>query len=620
MDFSKFFIDRPIFAAVLSIVIFVAGLIAIPLLPISEYPEVVPPTVVVTATYPGANPKVIAETVSVPLEEQINGADHMMYMKSVAGSDGVLQMTITFEPGTDPNGAQVDVQNRVAQALSRLPSEVVALGVTTQKQSPTFTVVVTPYSPDGRYDALYLRNYVNIKIKDELARLPGVGQIILYGGGDYAMRVWLDPNKVASRGLTAGDVVRAIQDQNIQVSAGQLGAEPIKGGSDFLIAINAQGRLQSAEEFGNIVLKTGANGEVVRLADVARIELGANDYTLRGALDGRYTTAIGVFQAPGANMLAVRDAVIAKMDELAKQFPPGMTYRSDYDSTIFVRDSIKAVVHTLGEAILLVVLVVILFLQTWRASIVPLIAVPVVGGRHLRRAVCARLLDQHTDLVRPRAGDRHRRRRRDRRGRERRAQYRGGAHAAGSRAPGYEEVSGPIVAIALVLCAVFVPMAFLTGVTGTFYKQFAVTIAISTVISAINSLTLSPALAAKLLRAHGAPKDAISRGIERAFGWVFGPFNRFFKASSDKYQGSVSRILKRRGAAFAVYAVLLAGTGMMFNTVPRGFIPTQDKLYLIAGVKLPEGTSISRSDAVVKQMVKMALETEALLTRFRSPA
>jgi len=322
MDFSKFFIDRPIFAAVLSIVIFVAGLIAIPLLPISEYPEVVPPTVVVTATYPGANPKVIAETVSVPLEEQINGAEHMMYMKSVAGSDGVLQMTITFEPGTDPNQAQVDVQNRVAQALSRLPSEVVALGVTTQKQSPTFAVLVTPYSPDGRYDALYLRNYANIKIKDELARLPGVGQIRMFGGGDYAMRVWLDPNRVASRGLTAGDVVRAMRDQNIQVSAGQLGAEPIKGGSDFMIAINAQGRLQSAEEFGNIVLKTGANGEVVRLADVARIELGASDYTLRGALDARYTTVIAVFQAPGANVLAVRDAVIAKMDELAKQFPP----------------------------------------------------------------------------------------------------------------------------------------------------------------------------------------------------------------------------------------------------------------------------------------------------------
>src|SRR6266404_3216617 len=495
MDFSKFFIDRPIFAAVLSIVIFVAGLIAIPLLPISEYPEVVPPTVVVTATYPGANPKVIAETVSVPLEEQINGAEHMMYMKSVAGSDGVLQMTITFEPGTDPSQAQVDVQNRVAQAQSRLPSEVVALGVTTQKQSPTFAVMVTPYSPDGRYDALYLRNYANIKIKDELARLRGIGQIRMFGGGDYAMRIWIDPNKVASRGLTAGDVVRAIRDQNIQVSAGQLGAEPIKGGSDFLIAINAQGRLQSAEEFGNIVLKTGANGEVVRLADVARIELGASDYTLRGALDARYTTAIGVFQAPGANMLAVRDAVIVKMDELAKQFPPGMTYRSDYDSTIFVRDSIKAVVHTLAEAILLVVLVVILFLQAWRASIIPLIAVPVsvvgtfavlyvlgfsINTLTLFGLVLAIGIVVDDAIVVVENVERN---------------IEEGRSPLDAAHQAMTEVSGPIVA--LVLCAVFVPMAFLTGVTGTFYKQFAVTIAISTVISAINSLTLSPALAAK---------------------------------------------------------------------------------------------------------------------------
>ena len=300
MDFSKFFIDRPIFAMVLSIVIFVAGMIAIPLLPISEYPDVIPPSVIVRATYPGANPKVIAETVATPLEEQINGAENMMYFKSVAGSDGVLQMTVTFRPGTDPNTAQVDVQNRVSQALSRLPSEVVSLGVTTKKQSPNFLVVVQLISPDGKYDPLYLRNYANIKIKDELARLPGVGDVQLYGSGDYAMRLWLDPDKIASRGLSASDVVRAVREQNIQVSAGQLGAEPIRGGSDFLIAINAQGRLRSAEEFGNIVLKTGADGEVVRLADVARVELGASDYTLRSLLDKYPAVAIPVFQAPGS--------------------------------------------------------------------------------------------------------------------------------------------------------------------------------------------------------------------------------------------------------------------------------------------------------------------------------
>ena len=611
MDFSRFFIDRPIFAAVLSIVIFVAGAIAIPLLPISEYPDVVPPTVVVQATYPGANPKVIAETVSSPLEEQINGVENMMYMKSVAGSDGVLQMTITFAPGTDPNKAQVDVQNRVSQALSRLPSEVVSLGVTTQKQSPAFLTLITLIS-DGKYDPLYLRNYVNIRVKDQLARIPGVGQIRLFGGGDYAMRVWLDPDKVASRGMTAGDVVRAIQEQNIQVSAGQLGAEPIKGGTDFLIAINAQGRLRTAQEFGDVVLKTGSDGEVVRLSDVARIELGASDYTLRGQLDHYNTSIIGVFQAPGANALATRDAVMAKMDEIAAQFPPGVSYRSDYDATVFVRESISAVVHTLFEAIALVVLVVIVFLQTWRASIIPLIAVPVsvvgtfavlyllgfsINTLSLFGLVLAIGIVVDDAIVVVENVERN---------------IEEGRTPLAAAHQAMTEVSGPIVAIALVLCAVFVPMAFLSGVTGTFYKQFAVTIAISTVISAINSLTLSPALAAKLLHAHGAPKDILSRLIERLLGWFFRPFNRFFKASSDSYQGAVSRTLRRRGVVFVVYLVLLAGTGLMFNAVPRGFIPTQDKLYLIAGVKLPEGSSLERTDAVLQRIKDAALDTDGV--------
>ena len=529
MDFSKFFIDRPIFAAVLSIVIFAAGLIAIPILPISEYPEVVPPAVIVRAIYPGANPKVIAETVSTPLEEQINGVENMMYMKSVAGSDGVLQMTITFRPGTDPDAAQVQVQNRVSQALSRLPSEVVSLGVTTQKQSPTFLVMVQLLSPDGKYDALYLRNYANIKIKDELARLPGVGQVQIFGSGDYAMRIWLNPDKIASRGMTAGDVVAAVREQNIQVSAGQLGAEPIAKGTDFLISINAQGRLRTAQEFGNVVLKIGAGGEVVRLSDVARIELGANDYTLRGQLDNQDAPPIGIFQAPGANALTVRDAVIAKMEELKTRFPPGLTYRSDYDTTVFVRDSIQAVVQTLMEAILLVVLVVILFLQTWRASIIPLIAVPVsvvgtfaalylfgfsINTLTLFGLVLAIGIVVDDAIVVVENVERN---------------IEEGRTPLQAAHQAMQEVSGPIVAIALVLCAVFVPMAFLSGVTGQFYKQFAVTIAISTVISAINSLTLSPALAAKLLKSHGTPKDALSRGIESLFGWVFRPFNRFFQ-------------------------------------------------------------------------------------------
>ncbi|WP_051885384.1 efflux RND transporter permease subunit [Lysobacter antibioticus] len=561
MDFSRFFIDRPIFAAVLSILIFAAGLIAIPLLPVSEYPDVVPPTVVVRAVYPGANAKVIAETVATPLEEAINGVERMMYMKSVAGSDGVLVVTVTFKPGTDADQAQVQVQNRVSQALARLPEDVRRQGVTTQKQSPTLTMLVHLISPDGKYDSLYLRNYATLKLKDDLARLPGVGQIQMFGSGDYAMRIWLDPNRIAARGLSAGDVVRAIREQNVQVSAGQLGAEPMANRSEFLIPINAQGRLHSEAEFGGIVVKSGADGELVRLSDVARIELDAGDYSLRAQLDNQDAVAIGLFEAPGANSIGLSNAVRARMSELARTFPPGLEYRIVYDPTVFVRDSIKAVVTTLLEAVALVVLVVILFLQTWRASIIPLLAVPV--------------------------------------------------SVVGTFAALYL-LGFSINTLSLFGCAVFVPMAFLSGVTGQFYKQFAVTIAISTVISAINSLTLSPALAAKLLKPHGAPKDAPTRLIERLFGWLFRPFNRFFASSSQKYQGAVSRALGKRGAVFVVYALLLVGSGLMFKAVPGGFIPIQDKLYLIGGVKLPEGASLARTDAVIRKMSAIAMSTEGV--------
>ncbi|MGN7727245.1 efflux RND transporter permease subunit [Luteimonas sp. 22616] len=611
MDFSRFFIDRPIFAAVLSIVIFAAGLISIPLLPIGEYPDVVPPSVVVRTVYPGANPKVIAETVATPLEEAINGVEDMMYTKSVAGSDGVLQMTVTFRPGTDADDATVRVQNRVSQALARLPEDVRRQGVTTQKQSPTFLMVVHLTSPNGKYDTLYLRNYARLHVKDALSRITGVGDAQVFGGGDYAMRAWLDPDKIASRGLTAGDVVRAMREQNVQVSAGQLGAEPMPS-SDFLTLINAQGRLHTEQEFGNIVLKAGDNGEVVRLSDVARLELGAGDYTLRSKLDGKNAVGIGIFQAPGANALEIRDAVIETMDGMTKTFPEGIKYEAVYDTTIFVRDSIKAVVTTLLEAVVLVVLVVILFLQTWRASIIPLIAVPVsivgtfaalhllgfsINTLSLFGLVLAIGIVVDDAIVVVENVERN---------------IEEGLTPLAAAHQAMREVSGPIIAIALVLCAVFVPMAFLSGVTGQFYKQFAVTIAISTVISAINSLTLSPALAARLLKPHDAAKDAPTRLIDRLFGWVFRPFNRFFKRSSDGYQGVVSRTLGRRGAVFVVYAVLLASTGLMFKAVPAGFIPTQDKLYLIAGVKLPEGSSIARTDAMLSKVADIAMNTEGV--------
>ncbi|HBV89734.1 MAG TPA: multidrug efflux RND transporter permease subunit OqxB [Pantoea sp.] len=612
MDFSRFFIDRPIFAAVLSILIFVTGMIAIPLLPISEYPDVVPPSVQVRAEYPGANPKVIADSVATPLEEAINGVENMMYMKSVAGSDGVLVTTVTFRPGTDPDQAQVQVQNRVAQAEARLPEDVRRLGVTTQKMSPTLTLVVHMFSPNNTYDSLYLRNYATLKVKDELARLPGVGQIQIFGAGEYAMRVWLDPSKVAARGLTAADVVTAMQEQNVQVSAGQLGAEPLKKQSDFLLSINTQGRLESEQQFGDIILKTSEDGSLVRLRDVARIEMGSGSYALRSQLNNKDAVGIGIFQAPGANAIDLSNAVRAKMDELATRFPNDVKWAAPYDPTVFVRDSIKAVVQTLLEAVILVVLVVILFLQTWRASIIPLLAVPVsvVGtfsvlyllGFSLNTLslfglvlaigivvddaiVVVENVERNIEMgLSPRAA----------------------AHQA------MREVSGPIIAIALVLCAVFVPMAFLSGVTGQFYKQFATTIAISTVISAINSLTLSPALAAMLLKGHDAPKDRLTRIIDALFGWLFRPFNRFFQRSAHGYESLVGRTLRRRGAVFGVYILLLAGAGFMFHTVPGGFIPTQDKLYLIGGVKMPEGSSLARTDEVIRKMSEIGMQTEGV--------
>ncbi|MDT0175002.1 multidrug efflux RND transporter permease subunit OqxB [Enterobacter sp. BRE11] len=612
MDFSRFFIDRPIFAAVLSILIFVTGLIAIPLLPISEYPDVVPPSVQARAEYPGANPKVIADSVATPLEEAINGVENMMYMKSVAGSDGVLVTTVTFRPGTDPDQAQVQVQNRVAQAEARLPEDVRRLGITTQKMSPTLTLVVHMFSPHGKYDSLYLRNYATLKVKDELARLPGVGQIQIFGAGEYAMRVWLDPNKVAARGLTAADVIAAMQEQNVQVSAGQLGAEPLKKQSDFLLSINTAGRLENEQQFGNIILKTSDDGSLVRLRDVARIEMGSGSYALRSQLNNKDAVGIGIFQAPGANAIDLSNAVRAKMAELATRFPDDVQWAAPYDPTVFVRDSISAVVHTLLEAVALVVLVVILFLQTWRASIIPLLAVPVsvVGtfsvlyllGFSLNTLSLFGLVlaigivvDDAIVVVE---------------NVERNIALGLSPQAAAHQA--MREVSGPIIAIALVLCAVFVPMAFLSGVTGQFYKQFAVTIAISTVISAINSLTLSPALAAKLLKDHHAPKDIPTRIIDRLLGWLFRPFNRFFNSSAHGYEGLVGKTLRRRGAVFGVYVLLLAGAGFMFHAVPGGFIPTQDKLYLIGGVKMPEGSSLERTDEMIRKMSEIGMNTEGV--------
>src|SRR5690349_8016210 len=558
MRFSRFFIDRPIFAAVVSIVIFIAGLIAMFGLPISEYPEVVPPSVMVRAIYPGANPRVISEAVATPLEEQINGVENMLYMNSQATSDGVLTLTVTFRVGTDPDLAQVQVQNRVSQALPRLPEEVRQLGVTTVKSSPNFIMVVHLLSPDNRYDVTYLRNYGLLQVKDVLARIPGIGQVQVFGGGDYAMRVWLDPGKVAARGLTATDVVNAIREQNVQVAAGVVGAPPMPVPVDYQLSINARGRLNTEEEFGDIILKTGDNGQITRLRDVARLELAAGDYALRSLLDGKEAVGIGIFQAPGSNALQLSSTVRATMEELKKNFPEGVQYQIVYDPTINVRDGIHEVVKTLFEAILLVVLVVVLFLQTWRASVIPLVAVPIsvvgtfaillafgfsINTLSLFGLVLAIGIVVDDAIVVVENVERN---------------IEAGLSPRDASVKAMEEVSGPIIAIGLVLCAVFVPVAFLSGLTGEFYRQFALTIAFSTVISAINSLTLSPALSAILLKSREAAPDRLTRILDRGLGWIFRPFNRVFHRGSTGYGHAVARVIRRGGVALAVYAGLLA--------------------------------------------------------------
>ncbi len=607
-DLSRIFVDRPILATVLSALILVAGLLAIPNLPVSEYPDVVPPSVLVVATYPGANPKTIADTVASPIEEAVNGVEGMIYMKSTASSDGVMQLTVTFKGGTDIDLAAVQVQNRVAQALPRLPAPVRALGVNTVKASPTLTMVVHVYSPDGRYGELYLSNFVSLRIRDEIARLPGVGQAYAFGAGVYAMRIWIDPAKAASRGLTAGEIVGAIREQNIEVSAGSLGGPPTPEGASVQIPINARGRLDSPEAFGDIVLKTDGTA-VTRLGDVARVELGSQSYAMRSLLDNEAAAAVGIFEAPGANSVELSAAVRETMARLAESFPEGVDWKVVYDPTVFVQESIRKVLFTLLEAVALVVIVVVLFLQTWRASLIPLIAVPVsiigafavlwglgmsINVLTLFGLVLAIGIVVDDAIVVVENVERHI---------EDGMAPRDAAHQA------MREVSGPIVAISLVLASVFVPLAFLGGVTGQFYRQFAVTIAASVLISAFNSLTLSPALAASLLRPRSAPPDAVGRFIERLFGRPFGAFNRFFRRNAQRYSTGIGGVIGRAPRLLAVYGLLLVITVLLFRAVPVGFIPTQDKLFLFAAVQLPEGATIDRTDAAMRRMGELAMQT-----------
>ncbi len=620
MDISRFFIDRPRFAGVISIFIFLVGLLAMFRLPISEYPDVAPPQVVVRAQYPGANPRVISETVATPLEEQINGVDDMLYYESQAAADGSLTLTVTFRIGTNPEVAETNVQNRITRALPRVPDVVRQIGVTTEKSSPNLTMVVHLVSPDNSRDALYLRNYGAINVRDDLLRIPGMGSVVLFGGGDYAMRIWLDPNKLSARGITTSEVIAAIREQNAQVAAGTVGASPAPKGTEFQLAVNTQGRLTTPEEFEDIIVRTDTSTTgLIRLRDLGRAEIAADSYSVRSLLNNKEAAAIAIFQAPGSNALEISKAVRKKMEEFKADFPQGVDYDIVYDPTRFVQTSIEKVVHTLIEAVLLVVLVVIIFLQTWRASIIPLLAVPVsivgtfaflqVLGYSINTLTLFGLVlaigivvDDAIVVVE---------------NAERNVATGLSPHDATVKA--MREVSGPIVAIALVLCSVFLPLAFVPGFTGQFYKQFAVTIAISAVISAFNSLTLSPALCAILLQPHGAKKDALTRGMDRVLGGFFGWFNGWFARRSEGYGRSVGAIVHRKSLAMVVYAVLLALTALLFVRLPEGFVPQPDKQYLVGIVQLPAGATLERTEAVVRQMSTIAKTVPGIINAVEFP-
>ena len=594
MNISHFFIARPIFASVLSIIIAIVGGVALLSLPVAQYPEITPPTVQVATSYPGADAKTVAETVGAPIEQQVNGVENMLYMSSQSNSDGSYGLTVTFKLGTNLDTAQVLTQNRVNLALPLLPEDVRRNGVSVKKQSASMMMVVNLVSPDKRFDALYLGNYAILQLKDALARVQGVGDISIFGY-EYSMRIWLDPEKLAARGLAAQDVVASIQEQNVQVAAGVVGAPPAGSKIAFQYTVNAQGRLTTPEEFEQIVVKQGKRGEIVRLRDVGRAELGARDYSIDSTLDGRPTVGIAIYQQPGGNALDTAKKIRALMEEMKGRFPDGLEYQIAYDTTGFVQESVTSVVHTLFEAIALVILVVLLFLQSWRATLIPLIAVPVslIGTFAAMAAFGFSLnnislfgivlaigivVDDAIVVVE---------------NVERNLHLGMGPVEAARKA--MDEVFGAVVAVALVLTAVFVPTAFIPGISGEFYRQFALTIAVSTIISAFNSVTLSPALAAILLQPPGAKKDAFSRLLDALLGWLFRGFNVAFQKTEHLYGSVVARLVRVTAVIAVVYFGLLGLTALGFLKAPVGFIPQQDKGYLIANVQLPDASSVNRT-------------------------
>lgn len=605
MHLAKFFIDRPIFATVISLVIVIIGGIAYFNLPVAQYPDVVPPTIVVRANYPGASPEVIADSVATPIEQEVNGVEDMLYMSSQCTTDGAMALTVTFKLGTDLNVAQVLVQNRVAVALPRLPEEVRRLGVTTIKSSPDLLLVVHLTSPEGKYSQLYVGNYGLLQLRDALARVDGVGDVNIIGLREYSMRIWLDPEQLSHLSMTPTDVIQSLQEQNIQVASGVIGQRPVPDGGAFQLSVNTLGRLIEPEQFENIIVRTGIDGRVVRVKDVARIELGAKDYSSEGRLDNQPAVAIIVAQRPGSNSLATAERVEALMRERATTFPEGIEYKIVYNPTVFVRESISAVIHTLYEAVILVVIVVLLFLQNWRASVVPLLAIPVsligtfaamslfgfsLNILSLFGLVLAIGIVVDDAIVVVENIERH---------------IAEGLSPLQASYQAMTEVTPAVIAIAVGLSAVFVPTAFISGLTGQFYRQFALTIAVSTLISALNSLTLAPALSAILLKSHSAPKDWFSRIWDLLFGWFFALFNRALETVTRAYSVAVGWTIRHPLVPMTVYGMLILGTIYSFQRTPVGFIPKQDMAYLITMVQLPDGSSVERTTEVVAEVVEI---------------
>ena len=617
MKIAHFFIDRPVFAIVLSIVWIIAGSIAVFTLPIAQYPEIAPPTVTVSATYPGANAETVAKTVATPIEEQINGVENMLYMSSQSTNTGNLNLTVTFKVGTNLDVAQVQVQNRVAIAQPQLPPEVQRQGITVKKASPDITLAIAFFSPERSHDALFISNYVTLELKDEIARLPGVGDITIFGVRDYSMRLWLDPDKLAVRSMTAGDVVNAVQEQNVQVAAGIVGGPPLpRRSAAFQYTLNAQGRLTEPSEFADIVVKVGSDGRITRLKEVGRVGLGAADYNTSVDYDGHPAVGLAVFQLPGTNAIDTANVIYARMKELKKRFPPGMDYAIAHDTTPFVRESIKDLIKTLLIAISLVALVVLVFLQSWRASLVPILAIPVslVGTFAMMWLVGFSLnmlslfglvlaigivVDDAIVVVEnvQRWLDE-------------------GLSPRDAAFKAMDEVTPAVIAIAFGLSAVFIPVAFVPGITGRFYQQFALTIAFSTLLSAFNSLTLSPALSALLLRPLNARPDWLTRALDFMLGWFFRLFNRGFDLTNRWYTKSLHYVVRYAVIALIVYAGMDYLAYGMFKIVPTGFIPTQDQGYLLVNVQMPDASSIERTDAVITQLSNLALKTKGIQDAF----